>query len=78
MRPAVSIPRELFDVVERLARRAGKSRSRVYREALEEYVARHAPEEVTEAMNRVCDEGREAPDPFVRVAAHWILKRSAW
>lgn len=55
MKTAISIPDDVFEQVERLAKRAGRSRSEVYRAALSEYIARHAPDEVTEAMNRVCD-----------------------
>src|SRR5213592_2431979 len=53
MNTAVSIPDEIFEKVERLARRAGRSRSEVFSVALAEYLARHAPDEVTDAMNRV-------------------------
>ena len=40
----------------RSARGARLSRSAILSAALKDYVARHAPDEVTEAMNRVCDE----------------------
>lgn len=40
-------------------------------------VARHAPNEVTEAMNRVCDE-LELPGPFVLEAGRRILQRNEW
>jgi len=47
MKTAVSIPDEVFESAERLARRTKKSRSQVFSDALREYVARHAPDEVT-------------------------------
>ena len=53
MKTAVSIPDEIFEKVERLAAGEQRSRSEVYSAALREYVARHAPDEVTDAMNRV-------------------------
>ena len=43
MKTAISIPDDVFEEAERLARRMGKSRSRLYQHALAEYVARHAP-----------------------------------
>ncbi len=52
MKTAVSIPDEVYKGAERLARRTEKARSRLFSEALKEYLARHAPDEVTEAMNR--------------------------
>jgi len=78
MKTAVSIPDEVYHGAERLARRAKKSRSRLYGDALREYLARHAPDEVTEAMNRACAEVGEAKDPFVSIAARRILERSEW
>jgi metal-responsive CopG/Arc/MetJ family transcriptional regulator len=78
MKTAVSIPDEVFRGAERLARRTKKSRSRLFSDALREYVARHAPEEVTEAMNRVCSEIGETKDPFISSAAERILRRTEW
>ncbi|KRT75858.1 MAG: hypothetical protein XU14_C0088G0006 [Armatimonadetes bacterium CSP1-3] len=78
MKTAVSIPDEVFAEAERLARRMKRSRSEVYSRALAEYVARHAPDRVTEAMDRALDEINEPGDQFARAAAHRVLKRSAW
>jgi metal-responsive CopG/Arc/MetJ family transcriptional regulator len=78
MKTAVSLPDEVFRAAERQARRARKSRSQLYAEALSEYLARHAPDEVTEAMNRVVDQLPEPVDPFVRAAARRILERIEW
>jgi len=78
MKTAVSIPEDIFERAERLARRSKKSRSRLFSDALREYVARHASDEVTEAMNRVCDEVGEARDPFISAAARRLLERSEW
>lgn len=72
MKTAVSIPDEVFDQVERLARRGRRSRSEVYSAALREYVARHAPDEVTEAMNRVCDAVGTDRDEFLRAAGRQV------
>ena len=78
MKTAVSIPDEVFAEADRLARRLKKSRSEVYSRALAEYVARHASDRVTEAMDRVCAEVGEETDEFAAVAARRILERSPW
>ncbi len=78
MKTAISIPDEVYEGAERLARRTKKSRSRLFSDALKEYLARHAPDEVTEAMNRACAEAGEAKDPFVSSATRRILERSEW
>lgn len=77
MKTAVSIPDDVFDKAERLARRTKKSRSQLFSDALKEYVARHASDEVTEAMNRACEE-TGVRDPFAGKAARRVLERSEW
>ena len=83
MKTAVSLPDRLFRAAEQHARRAQKTRSQLYADALAEYLARHAPDEVTEAMNRVVDELAPSPDDvgdaaFVAAAARRALERSEW
>ena len=78
MKTAVSIPDEVFEKVERLARRARRSRSEVFSAALSEYVARHAPDEVTDAMNRVCAEVGDQQDAFASTAARIVLETTEW
>ncbi len=78
MKTAVSVPDEVFEEAERLARRMKRSRSEVYSRALAEYVARHAPDRVTEAMDRALDEISEPADRFARAASSRVLKRSDW
>ena len=78
LKTAVSIPDEVFEKVERLARRAGRSRSEVFSAALAEYVARHAPDEVTEAMDRVIAEVGNEADAFVSAAGRHVLENIEW
>jgi metal-responsive CopG/Arc/MetJ family transcriptional regulator len=78
MKTAVSIPDEVFEKAERLARRLKKSRSELFSRALAEYVARHAPDHVTEAINQVCAEIGVEPDPFTSAAARRTLKSVEW
>jgi len=77
MKTAVSIPDYIFEEAEALAHRAKRSRSEVYARALSEYVARHAPDRVTEAMDRVLDEVNEVDDQLRR-AARRTLERAEW
>ena len=78
MKTAISLPDVVFRAAERQAKRTRKSRSQLYTEALAEYLNRHAPEEVTDAMNRVVDQLGEPPDPFVLAAARSVLERVEW
>jgi len=78
MKTAISIPDDLYRVAERLARRTKKSRSRLFADAIREYVSHHAPDEVTEAMDRACAEVGDGKDPFATLAARRTLERSEW
>ena len=78
MKTAVSIPDEIFERGEKLARSARRSRSELYSAALKEYIERHAPEDVTDAMNRVCDAVGQERDGFATEAARRALERSTW
>ena len=78
MKTAISLPDRLFREAEQHARRAQKSRSQLYAEALAEYLARHAPDEVTEAMNHVVDQMEPENAEFSGAAARAVLGRSEW
>lgn len=78
MKVAVSIPDDLFEEAERLADEQGGSRSGLYARALEEYVTRHSPDRVMEALNAIVDSVGNEPDPFVARAAHLLVKQIEW
>ena len=78
MKTAVSIPDDIFERAEELARRKRRSRSEVYATALNEYVARHADDKVTEAMNRVSSELSGHNDGFLGAAGRSLLYHVEW
>lgn len=78
MKTAVSLPDAVFRGAERLARKLKKSRSKLYSDAIREYLARHDFDNVTEAMDGVISGLEPEPDPFVSAAARRILARTEW
>jgi len=79
MKTAISLPDSVYREAEGYARRTRKSRSQLYAEALAEYLARHSPDEVTEAMNVVVAElGNAAADSFVQRAGRRVLGSVEW
>jgi metal-responsive CopG/Arc/MetJ family transcriptional regulator len=79
MKTAVSLPDRVYREAEGYAKRTRRSRSQLYAEALTEYLARHAPDEVTEAMNAVVDDlGDATPDTFVQQAGRRMLRSVEW
>lgn len=78
MKTAVSIPDDVFEEAERLAAELKTSRSHLYSRALREFVARHAPNRITEAMNRVIEEVGSDVDDFTRRASRRALEQTEW
>lgn len=78
MKTAISIPDDVFADAERLARVLKKSRSQLYSRALREYVARHAADQITETLDRVCGDGPPADNDFAQAAARRTLRRLQW
>ncbi len=52
----------------------------MYSAALQEYVARHAPDEVTEALDRVVEQvgASDAEHPFAERVARRVLETNEW
>ena len=78
MKTAISLPDEVFQEADRLARRLKKSRSRLYREAVTEYVARHDPDAVTAAMDALVSELDTRTEASVTAAARRVLENAEW
>jgi metal-responsive CopG/Arc/MetJ family transcriptional regulator len=78
MKTAISLPEVVFRQAERFARRFKKSRSQLYVEAITEYLERHAPDTITEAMNSVCDRLEDTDSSFSSAAATKVLSQEQW
>lgn len=78
MKIAVSIPDDVFEEAERLAAEWQTSRSQLYSRALQEFVAKHAPDRLTEAMNRVINEVGGEVDEFTERASRQLLEHVEW
>ncbi|MCK5805476.1 MAG: hypothetical protein KAI66_21775 [Lentisphaeria bacterium] len=78
MKTAVSLPDSVFARTDRYALRVKKSRSKVVSEALQEYLIRHSPDEMTEAMDRAIGAIDEVVDPLVDAASRRVLRQVEW
>ena len=77
MKTAISIPDDVFAEADLLAKRSDLTRSELYSRAVREYVARHSPDRVTEALDRVVD--LVGPDnDFAVEAGRRILEDTEW
>ena len=78
MKIAVSIPDEIFEDAEYLARRQGKSRSKLYADAIAEYVGAYRTESITEKLNQVYDENNSNLDPVLESVQFNIFEAEDW
>ena len=78
MKTAISVPDQVFEQAETLAKRLDKSRSQLYTEALVEYLTQHDPDTVTERLNEVLDSVSEPEDRFVTETSRSILEQVEW
>jgi metal-responsive CopG/Arc/MetJ family transcriptional regulator len=78
MKTIVSIPDDVFEEAERLAIELQMFRSQLYSRSLQEFVAKHAPNRLTEAMNRVIDEVGAEVDELSQRSARRVLKQVEW
>ena len=78
MKTAISLPDPLFDAAEKLAKRMKMSRSALYARAVEDFVARNDPDNLTAEINRVLAGEPQERDPFVDAAAAAMLRRVEW
>lgn len=78
MKTAVSVPDPVFKAGERLAHRLRISRSRLYSEALRDWVRRHDDKEITRRLNEVYATESSEPDPVLTKLAARTLFRESW
>ena len=78
MKTAVSVPNEVFERADRLAKQLEVSRSELYSRALREYLARHSADEVTQALDQLCEELDTSSDDFVREASRRVFVATEW
>ena len=66
MKAAVSIPDPVFEAADKLARRMGISRSRLYSVALQRFVQDHNDEAITVKLNEVYATEASELDPILQ------------
>jgi predicted transcriptional regulator len=78
MKTAVSIPDDIYLRAEELAEQTNRTRSRLYSDALGEYLARHGIDAVTTGMNEALAGIDEGSDAFLASANRSVLAKSEY
>ena len=79
MKTAISLPDELFEAAERVAKRLGLSRSELYRRALAKFLASQNSAAVTAELNQVYSADEKSHlDPVLDELQRASLAREDW
>lgn len=78
MKTAISVPNELFEAAEKLARRLGVSRSRLYTSAVSEFLRRHRGDDVTEKLNQLYENEPAGLDSLSQALQGASLGKDEW
>lgn len=78
MKTAISVPDDVFRTAESFARRQQVSRSALFTRAVEEFLAHHRHEGVTERLNRVYAGGEAQLDPVLSKLQSAAMPRGKW
>ncbi len=79
MKVAISIPNDIFTDAEELVSELSMPRSKLYSDALRDYVRKHRDRKMIEQINAVVDElGQEEDLEFIRRASYSVWKRNEW
>lgn len=78
MKTAISIKDNVFQEAENFAKKAKISRSQLYTNALEEYLAKRNEQALIDRINAVCEEVDTSLDPAIRNYQSRAIKREKW
>jgi predicted transcriptional regulator len=78
MKVAISLPDPIFSAAEKLASRLRVSRSQLYAQAVEEFVAKRQEALLTDQLNAVYAAESSSLDPLLDAAQHQAINRETW
>ncbi len=78
MKTAISVPNEVFQLSEKLAKKLKVSRSAIFAMGVKKLAEEHDEDEIIAQINRVCEKVDTSLDPTVRQYQNRILQREKW
>jgi len=78
MKIAISVPDDIFEEAEHLARQQGKTRSKLYADAIAEYVGVYRTESITEQLNTIYTKHSSTLDPALEETQYKLLDAEDW
>ncbi len=78
MKTAISIPDPIFKAAEKLARRLGMTRSRLYTKAVTEYIQKNKNDKVCEKLNEVYEKESSSLDSATQAIQWASIDEEEW
>ncbi len=78
MKTAISVPDQIFEAADNLAKRLGMSRSQLYTTAVTQYLESHTNKNVTKMLNEVYGESAKIVDQVLMQMQLYILPDEDW
>lgn len=78
MKTAISVPSDIFELSERLAKKLKVSRSAVFAMGVKKLGEQYDDDDLIARINAVCDEVDTSLDPFWKAAQSKILPKDKW
>lgn len=78
MKTAISIPDNVYNAAEMVAKKLNISRSEFYTKAVSEYLSRHQKSHITEALNKIYSEEKSTIDPTIIQMQSSSIEDESW
>ncbi len=78
MKTAISVPNDVFELSEKLAKKLKVSRGRIFAMGIKKLAEEHNEEDLIATINAVCEKIDTALDPGWKKAQSKILERNEW
>lgn len=78
MKTAISVPNDIFELSEKLAKKLKVSRSQIFAMGVKKLGEEFDEEEIISSINRVCEKVDTSLDPAIRDYQKRTFKREKW
>ncbi len=78
MKTAISVPNDVFELSERLAKRLKVSRSQIFAMGVKKLGEEYDEDDITARINKVCEEVDTPIDPFWKKIQSRSLPKDEW
>ncbi|MBU2514941.1 hypothetical protein KJ966_26775 [bacterium] len=78
MKTAISIPDNVYNTAEMVAKKLNISRSELYTKAINDYLNQHQKSHITEALNKVYSEEKSTLEPAIIQMQSSSIEDESW